>query len=346
MTVIVARKKATGIIAAVLIVLIVSIMGVVVASLLGTDTGSTLNYLHSQQALFIAEGGLEYYLKQLQKETRSWKTYTPPQPTNEALGNGTFTISTANAKKDEIDVTSEAHVLGMDGQTVKRVVSVHATRGTGIPEAFKYVQHSGSNISFMGSTGKVKGDLSTTGEVTYEEGMTIKGTITEHSSVPVPVVDFASYEAIADHKETNFFFKKNQTYDGIWYITQSASFEDGVTLNGTIIADVINITNCSNVTVKPSGNYPALVASSAIIIGLGGAKNIDISGLVYAGGLIKVWAMEKATFTGALISGMYIETMYANNIDFNYDSKIFTNPPPYFSGGGVNVATSNWNEIY
>ena len=46
------QRKALGIIAAILIILFVAVMGLLLVSLLGVDTFSSLNYLHSQKAFF------------------------------------------------------------------------------------------------------------------------------------------------------------------------------------------------------------------------------------------------------------------------------------------------------
>ena len=63
------NKKGLGIIAAILIMLVVAVMGVTLASLLGTNTQSSINYMQSQQAFFLAESGAQNALLALKNYT-------------------------------------------------------------------------------------------------------------------------------------------------------------------------------------------------------------------------------------------------------------------------------------
>jgi len=243
------NRKAFGVIAAILIMLLVAVMGITVANLMGTDISGSTNYQHSQQAFFVAEGGLRYYLEQLKRQLTSWKL-PPLQPLNEALGEGIFTITTANEEDKEVDVTSAAYITAADGTIIKRSVYVHAKRIP--PPAFKYAAYSDINVNLSGK-GEINGDTAAEQHVNGKDSWKLNGEVEEGANIDFPYMDFPSYAKDADYVVNgSFTFEEGKMYEGIYYITQNASVENGVTMNGSIIAQ-------QNIEVKGKGiNLTAL----------------------------------------------------------------------------------------
>jgi hypothetical protein len=343
------NKNAQAIIAAILIIMIASVMGLCMVSLLGADIGTSLNYMRSQQAFFISESGLQYYLKKLNDQTSSWVN-PPAKPVNAPLANGSFTITTTNAQANSIDVGCTANITTIGTETVTRVLSVHATRQIGVPAAFKYVQHCGSDIRFTGSTqGIITGDISAVDKVIDESGMTINGTITEGSTVTMPTVDFASYQAIANYVISgNYTFQTGQIYNGIYYITGNVTFQSGVTLNGSVIAPSgnksVSLNSSSNINITPSGNYPAIVAAGNIT--MTSATGMAINGLVFSQKTIDLRYLTSSNFNGCIVGQSNMDIRNTRGVNFTYNSNIASNPPPYFGGGTQSVVAENWNEVY
>ena len=188
------KRKAFGVIAAILIMVFVAVMGVTVMYLMRTDTLGSLNYEYSQRAFFTAEGGLRYYVLKLKQQVSSWVS-PPAPPINEPLGEGTFTITLANAQDDDIDVTSTGYVTAPSGSLVKRVVRVHMKRI--FPEAFEYATYADTNVNFV-QDGTIEGDVAADQHVHGEDKWTINGNVEEGADIDFPYMDFPSYKNDAD----------------------------------------------------------------------------------------------------------------------------------------------------
>ena len=349
---------------AILIILIASAFGAAVTSLLGTDAGGSLHYGRSLQALFIAEGGLEYYLERLQGQAGSW-IVPPAQPANMALGIGTFTITTSNVQANSMTVTSTATASGMDNISVTRAVSATATRVTGAPAAFSYVMRGNSpgGINFTGSAGAVTGNLSSAGNISGipAAGLTLSGTAYPNTALTFPAPDFPSYQAAANQVVSgNFTFAANTTYNGIYYVTGNVTFQNGAKLYGTLVMPssnrTITLSNTSGVIIDPSldplhpgGSYPAIVSAGSILAQT--TTNLAIKRLVYtdknANPSINFRYSSGLNFTGSIVSQGGVDIRNNTGLSMVFDSGILTSPPPYFSGGGgQTVSDTLWDEVY
>jgi len=350
------KKKALGIIAAIFIILFVSAMGVLVVSLLGSSSQSSINYLFSQKAFYVAEGGLEYYIEQLENQAASW-TSPPTKPTNEALGGGTFTITTSNEQDNEIDVVSTASITGPDSIVITREAALTVTRSASSPASFSYVTRSESTLNFTDSTGTINGDISAGGSISGTSGLTLNGTEYPNTSVAFPEVDLTNYQTDADHVISGNYTFASGTYSGIYYITGNVTFESNVVLNGSVIVPsankTVSTTNTDSVTINASGNYPAIASAGAITLSANkkSSSNLTINGLVFtsknANPSINLRKAENFTFDGAMVSMGKIDLREMINLNMTLDSDIAANPPPYFSDpGSGGVSISNWDEVY
>jgi len=119
-------NKGISLVAVTIVMLLVAAFALVIASLMSTGNISAITDMQAQQAFYIAQAGMSWYLEQLEGDN-NWKT-PPAVKTNQAFGAGLFSITYANESKDDIDVTSTATVNAWDGNTVKRVLICHITR--------------------------------------------------------------------------------------------------------------------------------------------------------------------------------------------------------------------------
>lgn len=345
-------------------------LGIFAVSLLSTDTRIAVDTEHSAQAFFIAEGGLRYYVEQLQNQSSSWAS-PPSVPANIALGSGTFTITTANEQPNSIDVTSTATVLGLESESIVRIVSTRVTR-TGGAAAFGYLTRGEKQIDFSDSIGAVSGDISSGGNITGIPTMllTLDGTKYPDSSVTFPTVDYSAYLAIAqadtagtgiNHVRTKgFTFSANQTYTGVWYITGgNVTFQSGARLYGTVVNASSNknvtLNNALNVTIDPSqdplhpaSNHPAIVSAGNI----SATSTIDfaVKKLVYtesnSANSINLRYSVGFDFDGTFVAAGGVNLRNMVDLNMTYNSDIMSNPPPGFSGGAGGITTSGWNESY
>lgn len=365
------NNKGIGIIAAIMIILIASVMGIVVTSLLGTGTFNSLNYMYSQQAFFIAEGGLEYYLEQLENQASSWVT-PPTRPADEALGIGTFTITTANEQAGEIDITSTAHITGPYGQTVQRVVTTHVTRLSGPdnpPEAFSYASYIRLQANLQNSTnGKVIGALGAEKWIHAWENFDFYDVDTwDPDNPPAPIADpvgegyvneqmddifpylgesgFASYRADADTVvDGNYTFAEGQTYSGLYYITGTVTIEDNVTINGGIVSNgTINMRHSTGSTITPASGQPALITDSNIDMSNADGIQITGNGVTYCEQGLNLQNAENCTLVGTVIVSQNLNVKNTDNITLQFNWDVVENPPPHFP---AEFRATTWDEVY
>ncbi|MEE8510032.1 MAG: hypothetical protein V3S57_03220, partial [candidate division NC10 bacterium] len=90
----VANEKGVALIAAVATLLILSLMGAVVVSLVGTESYSALHQMESAQALPLAEAGAHRAVGYLSREGGECAAISDNvQFTNVSLGRGTFSVT-------------------------------------------------------------------------------------------------------------------------------------------------------------------------------------------------------------------------------------------------------------
>jgi Tfp pilus assembly protein PilX len=320
--------------------------------LVTSDTRHVTGQINSEKALFLADAGLNkavWYLTNTAPDSStdaSWRTTAypadpgadPTDPQQESLGDGTYTMWVETSGSD-IMVTARG-----TANNIERVIREMITLASSVPEAFNYAQYSGGSINYSGSSGTITGDLNTVGNVDNEGGMTITGTITEGSAVPVPSVDTASYAAIAGTTVSGNKTFNPGTYSGIWYVDGKATINDNVTINGTIVATGnIVLTNADNLISNPSSNYPALVTAGNITGKK--MKTANISGLVFAAGSIAIDQGANNTINGSIISSTNMSLKNGSGWSVTYDSNLASNPPPYFTAGSGSASGDGWQEL-
>jgi len=106
--------------------LIVASLALILASFMSSGGIAAITDMQSEQAFYIANAGMEWYLEQLDGNN-NWKS-PPAVKTNQAFGAGAFSITYANEDTKDIDVTSTGKVTGWDGNTVQRVITCHVNR--------------------------------------------------------------------------------------------------------------------------------------------------------------------------------------------------------------------------
>lgn len=321
-------NKGFSILLTIIVIVLFSGLGLIGLSMLITETQMSIDTTTSAQAFYIAEGGMQYYLEQLQNDS-SWAT-PPDKPNGKSLGKGTFTITTDNEEDDSIDVISTANVTGMDGGTIVRIVTSHVTSGSAL--CYDYVLYASGNITPTGYT--------------PASGTTLAGA-TVFPSVDTAVGGYYyNLAPVGQRISGNRTFTAG-TYSGIWHIDGNVTIRSLVTINGTIISTRgISCSNRFNISINPTSNYPALVAEDAI--SFGNVLSLNMTGLVYGGsdgdGGVSI-TNSTGSFFGIIMAQGNINLSGSGFFTVNYDVSIKTNPPPGFSGGEAGAGVSNWKEI-
>lgn len=320
------NNKGFSILIAIIIIVLLAFLGIMGLSILTTETQMTVDTTTSAQAFFIAEGGLQYYFEQLQGDS-DWTT-PPAPPFNKTLANGTFTITTANATANEIDVTSTANVTGIDGGTTIRIANAHFSRGGELVSCSYAIYTSGN----------------------YTPGALVVGDVTTGATI-FPTVDYTYYYNLAPVAQRipagpgSYNFPTG-TQSGIWYIDDSVTIRSNTTLNGMIIATgSISCTNKNNVTITATGTYPALVSQSSISFSQ--MANLNITGMIYSGtsgsGGTNI-TNSSGTVLGKIMAQGNVNVSGSGSLTITYDATLKDRSWPGFSGGGGIAGMSSWKE--
>ncbi len=333
------NKKGVSIIAAIGIVLILSVLGLVGVSLLGSVSNSVSDYLRAQRAFYIAEAGARWYLQQLKIYADAGNNWTAVGSSTDLgpknFAGGTFSITVSNCQIDDVDILSVGIMTGYQNQQIKRQVAMHAHKKF-TTTGFEYALY-------------VKGDVHSQGA----EGFTVNGKQITNAT-DFPSVDYPYYQSISTPGQIisgNHIFNAG-TYSGIWFIDGNVEIKSNVTINGTIITTGnIDMTGSNNVTINAVLPYPALVSDGNFLFQ--NASNIYINGLVYVGADLSAnFLSQKAdniNFFGSIFIAGNFNLQNSEDIVITYNPAIIDNPPPGFYGGpgGTNVIISNnWQEVH
>jgi hypothetical protein len=114
-------KRGISLVAVVIVMMIVASLALFIAAI--TD-------MQAEQAFYIAQAGMEWYLEQLQGDN-NWNS-APAVKTNQVFGTGTFSVTFSNNSRNAIDIVGIGKVNAWDGNTVQRVISCHVSRASGV----------------------------------------------------------------------------------------------------------------------------------------------------------------------------------------------------------------------
>lgn len=323
------QESGVSTIGIVAIVLILSLLGIVAVSFLGSVSSMGVDYMFSQQAFYIAEAGKEWYIGQLQNDTDWNDNASSGDKGPKDFAGGNFSISVSNCQTNSIDMIATAALTGYENQPIRRVVSCHIQRSP--IDAFNYALYVGGDIHSQNT-----------------ENFIVTGQQLEGAE-NLPTVNFMYYSTNANHLISGDHTFNSGTYDGIWYIDGNVTVNSNVTINGTIIATGnVDMKNQANIIINPVSPYPALVANGSFQFQ--NATNLTINGVVYVGadfeGNFLVQQAANITITGTVIVAGNFNLQNSADITITYNPAIAQNPPPGFSDDTTgSVIISDWKEI-
>ncbi len=170
------NEKAVSLIAAIGIMLIISVLSAVMASMLGVTSRGVLDNLRSSQAFGIAQGGLNWYMKQL-ADTTNWTTTT--NQANVSLGQGTFDVALSNkaspyadsTTNTRMDISVTGKITGTDSVTIQRAMSQRVFK---LPSAIKFALFWGRDVAnFSFTNTAVSGDFWSIGTTSIPAGSVV-----------------------------------------------------------------------------------------------------------------------------------------------------------------------------
>jgi len=377
------NSKGISLIAVIIIMLLVASLSLVIASTMSTAASASIIDMQGQQALYIADAGLKNYIYLLYD-----KTYTPddhPELTND-FGEGSYTVTSSYDEDASVyTLTSTA--------TVDTLITRQITQSVAVTSAIleRAVHADSSHVRFGNSTaGVVNGNISCFVSVQDADDLAnytdfVDGTylILEGNQQDKvnPTIDTSMYLDLAEedgegHHGVDLTFSAD-TYDGVYYATNSVTIQDGAIINGSVVCEKgINFDDGPiTVMIRPElstrvvegedANYAALIAGVGGIISTDtgapearrGLTDSTINGLVmcsHSGSDIKFNYMDGATFNGTIIATSNIELQDADTANdrsfvISYDEDIFV---PMISGftydieGVITIIPQlDWDEV-
>lgn len=304
------------------------VMGIlaIIASLALSYTALTLynhkillNDKQGEQALFIAEAGIEDALHEL-KLNSSWRTGF----SNKSFASGSYSVSVSSTSwlnvSNALAIQSEGHITQ---SRAKSVITAIIALGSAM---FDSAIQSTQNINMNHDSGTISGDVTTGGNYNANSGsLVVQGTVNLSSTDPIPIPDLTAWQAAATTiVNTNKTFTAG-TYSGIWFIQGNVSISSNVTMNGTIVATGnIQFSNTDHITILAGNNKAALVAGGSL--SASNSNTLYIEGLIYGSQGISFNNQSACTYIGAVVSLGTINMNNSTNLSIAYDGTYAENP--------------------
>lgn len=311
-------SRGISLIAVVIIMLLVATLALLIASTISTGSRAAVIDIQEQQAFYLAEAGLEWYVEQLENDD-DWST-PPAIRTNQSFGTGTFTVAYSDAAEDSIDVTVTGRVMGLDGNYAQRVIMQHiAKSGGGGTSAFSdfAIYYGGGDGTIVSNIAKeqtitgdifvhgdldigkdctITGNVSATGEIDVGSGTNISGSTNEGADLPAvqPTLDTAYYDDLiltASAQASGDRRFEAESVSATMYVNGDVDIDDYIDGSGTIVATgSISINKNTDI-----GDGITLIASGSLLMGKNGnvgtnvtfysSSNIDLNqGIVLGAG--------------------------------------------------------------
>lgn len=307
--------KGFALIVAIIVVVIFTTLAVFGTSMLTNDVYIGYEAYKSKQALYLAESGVEYALRQL---SRDWANATS---VNISMDGGYFSLEYSNKTQTATNLTA----IGVDSNSIRKIF-VHIRKKS----PFEYAIYCGGSIDTQNA-----------------QNLTITGAQVENAT-NLPTVDLSYYEGIANYTFYSDVTFASGNYSGVWYIDGNVKIESNVVINGSIIStNKISLNGKSNILIDSELPYPALVSNGNF--DFKNAQNITVQGAIYVGadmtGNFDIKNTENINFSGSIIVAGKLDLKNSESVTITYDPGVGENPPPGFTFESERVVITNWREI-
>lgn len=316
-----------GFISIIILFLVVAIALAVMPIIMNVVSYHAVN--EYEKALFIAESGIKYYLKNYLITDNNWSDNNTAV-NNKAFGGGTFSISvvrpcncapgqpTPNNPVNRIRLRSTGSVT--TGRVFQRTIEEVLISNS----AFQSTIYGTGPTTFQGMNSvTVNGDINISGPLNLINNGSVTVTGQQNTNLPnlaIPTVDWTYWQAQAAAAGAGHVLSGNQTFvpgthSGIYYVNGTATIlnNNNKSINITIIATGnIDINTNSKLTINPAAaGKPTLV--SGYDVSLLNNNNLTVGGSIYAAHNLTMTGGSQAALTGSLI--------YGNQLNFTNNNK-------------------------
>lgn len=151
------NKKGVSIIAAIFIMLVLSLIIAAVASLVATSGDVAINYWESLETFYIAEAGLAWARVKFSPPPVGDWTFEQPHQASRSIGAGAFTVTTSyDSAPDAVTITSTGYVPDSSTPRSRRVVVERD-----IPPIEPITATASSGVKARPASDAIDGDLTT-----------------------------------------------------------------------------------------------------------------------------------------------------------------------------------------
>jgi len=297
-------RRGFALISSVFVTLFVSSITLSLASLLSTSSTGAVEDLQSQQAGYVADGGLHYILMKEFKNSSDFTTASTAS--NVALGAGQFSVTYANRTATAVDITVTSQVANSVCQIQQHVVKQSATSNA---------LHSGANTQLTSSQsggGTITGPSTYAGNFSSDAGYTLSPAAT-HGSAPA-AVSLTALRALTTSTINGNYTVPNG-FNGYVRVTGNVTISGTITMTGLIVADG-NITISENKTslvlngtLAAGGNIEADFKNGGVNVLTAQSLGGQMQPLLLAGGNIQIDQKQNTTGTykGLIQAGGNVE---------------------------------------
>lgn len=355
-------KKGIAAISAILAMLLFTILGITTASLLTSNLYSSTDDLQAAQALYVADGGMQYVqMSQLSGDTDFSNNVSPTGApfggTPISLSPGQFWVEYLNQQANSVTVRVTSRV----GPTVRVVQQGVGQGGMGV----QYVTVAGGNIVINSTNGTISGDVALRGNANIDRDVTVNGNIYANRDVQVPTFNFTTYRNMTTTTHTgnltissnrtdnllvngNVTIAANVTYTGLLYATGNISVAgSNVVVNGTLVTEA-NMSGGGRTglqfnaqQIDPDEYMPAILAAGNI--SLMNNDGMGITGLMSASGNIDLSNSDSVAYRGSFITGGNLQINSTNNLSLTFDATLTAGIPGLQGGtGNGSLSLSSW----
>lgn len=326
------KKKAFALIVAIFVVMVFSVLGAVMVSLLSGESISVTNDIRGLQALNIAEAGIRYVVASSIIPDPDWSNNSDVTKT---FGPGSFAVIYLQKSKTHVLLESRGTVAG-----VTRTVQASVDMTGGSPQTFGFglfAGNQGGGPLIVQNSARVDGDFYYNGDVTMKNTSNVSGTLISKSLTLQNSATCASWEPLPVPPLAPPTFEPSYYDTILGETTKSAT--SALSLTGTQVLNLNGETKYyTSITISNSAmvNGPGtLVATTGNLI----AQNSTI-----IGSNIRFIVKGTSTFSNSTQVGSTTEVISQGSItiqngqDFPKDNLLFShgdilfNNSSYFYG--------------
>jgi hypothetical protein len=307
-----------GFISIVILFLVIAIVLAVMPIIMQNISYHAVN--EHERALYIAESGIKYYLKNQLITDNDWSNNNTAVA-NKPFGGGAFSISVVRPCNCVTGQPTPNNPINRIRLRSTGTVSVGATNFTRTIEevlisnsAFHSTIYGTGTTTFQGMNSiTVNGDVNISGNLSLINNGSVTITGQQNTNLPnlaLPTVDWGYWQAQAAAAGAGHVLAGNQTFvpgthSGIYYVTGNATItnNNNKSITITIIATGnININTNSKLTVSPAAaGKPTLISGNDVT--LLNNNNLTMGGSIYASHNLTMTGGSQAALTGSLIYG-------------------------------------------